>query len=202
MSPFSSPPAWFDAIIADLELTPDQSPHLIFATAIPLLERPDRGAAPLCKKAGGGESIGPFEGQTRKHTFVFRWLRHEGQLVPISRGLRCKTGYMRPMICMKNTVSRQTYTNKTGFISDTDDPAHRHVRVWVCVVCVCVYTSPKKTWKQEKGKNMQQKYLRLEACSLKIHRVFLWADLGFRKKGGKKRKEKIQKRLLAKNGKK
>lgn len=73
-------------------------------------------------------------------------------------------------------------------------------------VCVCsplyVYTSPKKTSKQEKRKNMQQKYLRLEACSLKIHHVFLWADLGLRKKGGKKRKEKIQKRLLAKTGKK
>lgn len=82
------------------------------------------------------------------------------------------------------------------------------VRACVCEwVCECVrvsplvlhvYTSPKKTSKQEKRKNMQQKYLRLEACSLKIHRVFLWADLGLRKKGGKKRKEKIQKRLLAK----
>lgn len=75
-------------------------------------------------------------------------------------------------------------------------------------LCVCfplycyVYTSPKKTSKQEKRKNMQQKYLRLEACSLKIHHVFLWADLGLRKKGGKKRKEKIQKRLLAKTEKK
>ena len=81
----------------------------------------------------------------------------------------------------------------------------------VCMcVCVCVFllsiacvtTSPKKTSKQEKRKNMQQKYLRLEACSLKIHHVFLWADLGLRKKGGKKRKEKIQKRLLAKTKKK
>lgn len=50
----------------------------------------------------------------------------------------------------------------------------RQTDVCVCeCVHVCVYTSPKKTWKQEKGKNMQQKYLRLEACSLKIHRVFL-----------------------------
>lgn len=73
--------------------------------------------------------------------------------------------------------------------------------VSVCAY-VWVYTSPKKTPKQEKRKNMQQKYLRLEACSLKIHRVFLWADLGLRKKGGKKRKEKIQKRLLAKTEKK
>lgn len=76
------------------------------------------------------------------------------------------------------------------------------VRACVCALPRHVYTSPKKTSKQEKRKNMQQKYLRLEACSLKIHRVFLWADLGLRKKGGKKRKEKIQKRLLAKTIKK
>lgn len=37
---------------------------------------------------------------------------------------------------------------------------------------------------------MQQKYLRLAAGSLKIHRVFLWADLGLRQKGGGKKREK------------
>lgn len=98
------------------------------------------------------------------------------------------------------TVSTYTYTNTSVCSSKS------HLRdVWlVCVFSTLlhVYTSPKKTSKQEKRKNMQQKYLRLEACSLKIHHVFLWADLGLRKKGGKKRKEKIQKRLLAKTEKK
>lgn len=79
-------------------------------------------------------------------------------------------------------------------------PPKTCVCVRVCLVFdVCPPPPPpKKTSKQEKRKNMQQKYLRLAACSLKIHQFFLWADLGLRKKGGKKRKEKIQKRLLAK----
>lgn len=42
---------------------------------------------------------------------------------------------------------------------------------------------------------MQQKYLHPVAGSVLIHRVFLWVDLGLRQKGGKKRKEKIQKKI-------
>lgn len=121
-------------------------------------------------------------------------------------------GYIRLMICIGNTAFSQHIH------------LHQHIGMHLiskvppnkCLTCVCecmcvsvcfpLYcmcnTSPKKTSKQEKRKNMQQKYLRLEACSLKIHHVFLWADLGLRKKGGKKRKEKIQKRLLAKTEKK
>lgn len=120
-------------------------------------------------------------------------------------------GYIRLMICIGATafqmqwVSTYTHTNTLVCISYPKS----HLRdVWLVCACVCfaLYCMcthpPKKTSKQEKRKNMQQKYLRLEACSLKIHRVFLWADLGLRKKGGKKRKEKIQKRLLAKTEKK
>lgn len=59
-------------------------------------------------------------------------------------------------------------------------------------------TPPKRVWKtRQKGKNMQEKYLRPSACSSKTHHVFLWVDLGLRQKGGGKRKDKIQKDFTA-----
>lgn len=84
---------------------------------------------------------------------------------------------------------------------------HRHTHIYIDLWLI--YSSstkermffyfPKKDFvlkkRQEKGKNMQQKYLHLVAGSVLIHHVFLWVDLGFRQKGGKKRKEKIQKKI-------
>lgn len=165
-------------------------------------------------RAGDDDVWGSFESQTRtsgKYTqlpvddFIMK-----GIYLPLARA------YDHPRLHKANDLHR-----RDSFSIATGQHIHLHQHIGMhliskvppksCLTCVSVcvfstllhvYTSPKKTSKQEKRKNMQQKYLRLEACSLKIHRVFLWADLGLRKKGGKKRKEKIQKRLLAKTEKK
>lgn len=59
---------------------------------------------------------------------------------------------------------------------------------------------PKRVLKtRQKGKNMQEKYLRPSVCSSKTHHVFLWADLGLRQKGGEREKTKFKKILLRLN---
>lgn len=63
------------------------------------------------------------------------------------------------------------------------------------VLFFCFYPQKKNFKKQEKRKNMQQKYLHPWACSSKTHHVFLWADLGLRKKREEKEKRENSKRF-------
>lgn len=101
----------------------------------------------------------------------------------------------------KLRVSFQSQTRKFHLIPQTYTHIYAHVvpsytlhhyqRKAVCFL-ICQKRLKKR---QEKRKNMQQKYLHPVAGSVLIHRVFLWVDLGLRQKGGKKRKEKIQKKI-------
>lgn len=139
-------------------------------------------SSPMCFQGHSGDDDVRgsllFESQTRtsgKHThlpvddFIMK-----GIWVPLSRR------YDHPRLHKANDLHRKDNGQHIHL--------HQHIGMYLiskvppkrCLTCVCVfstllyvYTSPKKTSKQEKRKNMQQKYLRLEACSLKIHHVFL-----------------------------
>jgi len=101
----------------------------------------------------------------------------------------CKNHLVREEI--KNICSINNHTSRAW------------ISAWMLKAYLCVYTPipPKKVWKtRQKGKNMQEKYLRPSACSSKTHHVFLWVDLGLRQKregGGGERKDKIQKDFTA-----